>query len=65
MTKQALTENSPMIIRVGLVVAMVLSLCVWFHARVNALEMQQVEQKTDIKYIKEAVDEIRHNVSKP
>jgi hypothetical protein len=63
MTKQ-LTENTPVIIRVGIVIAMIVSLCVWFHARVNALEMQQVEQKTDIKYIKEAVDDIRREVRK-
>lgn len=65
MTKQSITENTPVIVRVGLVIAMVTSLCVWFHSRVNALEMQQVEQKTDIKYIKEAVTEIRTEIRKP
>jgi hypothetical protein len=63
MTKQ-ISENSGILIRAGVLCAMVLSVSVWFHNRLTAVEMQQVEQKTDIRYIKESVDRIEKAVVK-
>jgi hypothetical protein len=65
MTKQQVTENSGVVIRWGLIGALVLSLAVWFNTRLSAVEIQQVEQKTDIKHILEIVQELRQIHNKP
>jgi hypothetical protein len=63
MTK-VITENSGVLIRWGVVGSLLLLVLVAFHNRISAVELQQVEQKTDIKYIKEAVDRIEARVTK-
>jgi hypothetical protein len=61
MTK-VISENSGVLIRWGVIAVALVTILVAFHSRIAAVEMQQVEQKTDIKYIKEGVDRL---LSKP
>ena len=63
MTK-SIGENSGVIVRWGIIAAALVTVLLSYHTRISAVELQQVEQKTDIKYIKEAVDEIKQAVKK-
>jgi hypothetical protein len=64
MTK-AITENTGVVIRYGVIGALLLAALGTLHTRLSAVEITQAEQKTDIKYIKESVDRIESKVSKP
>jgi hypothetical protein len=64
MTK-ALTENSPWIIRTGVVVACLVTLGIWFNSRLSAVEIAQAEQKTKVDMILDIVRDIRSDIKKP
>jgi uncharacterized membrane protein YciS (DUF1049 family) len=64
MTKP-ISENTPVVFKMTVIIGALLSVGIWFNNRLSAVEMSSVEQKTDIKYIKESVQRIESAVVKP
>lgn len=65
MTKQQITENTPVVFKMTVIIGAILGVSIWFNNRLSAVEFTQIEQKTDIKYIKESVQRIETAVVKP
>jgi hypothetical protein len=59
---KALTENSGILLRAGVVVAGALSLGVWFNTRLSAVEAANLEVRKDVQYTQDSVREIKSDL---
>lgn len=57
MTK--VSENTSIVVRAGVVIGVIGSLGVWFNTRLSAMEVQNIEDKKDIQFIRESVSEMK------
>jgi uncharacterized membrane protein YciS (DUF1049 family) len=64
MTKQQLSENTPWVIKTGVIAGLLLSGAVWFHSRLAAVEIAQEASKTKLDMIYEMVKDIKAEVKK-
>jgi hypothetical protein len=64
-TKQQISENTPWVIRTGVVAALLCAGAFWFHNRLSAVEANQVEYKTKVDMILEIVREIKSDIKRP
>jgi len=54
-----ITENTPLILRAGVAVALLIGVTVWFNNRLSAVEVAQAEQRSDIRHVLEVVLELK------
>lgn len=58
MTKQQVTENTGIVFKWGAIATALLSVGIWFNARLSAVEVTQAEHKSDLNHILKSLDRI-------
>jgi len=60
--RRKISEGTAVVIKAGVIAGAIVLLSIWFHQRVNAVELKQVEQSTKLDAMAEVLRDIRADV---